>query len=425
MDHEPVRILAPLGFDRRFTRRGFLGAAGATGFTAVLAACGSSSKGESAGTPTTAAAPDTTAASAAATDASAATAAGAVTTDGGASGATSKASGTVNLYTWGDYHSPDLIEGAPKAIGVSMNVSFYASNEELISKLEATKGNSGYDLIVPTGPYLPQMIAKELLLKLDKSKIPNWKNLDPAYLGKVWDPKNEWAVPRDWGSTGFMYDSSKINRKLTTWADFLDATAKEFKGNNSWLDTSDNVLGPYFWANGISWNTEKTEDLDAAEKALVALAPNIKAFDSYPSTKISEGAYGLSAAWNGDARQAYVRIADAGGDPAPWVWALGAPMTEIWMDHYAIPADAKNVEGAYAWINSMLDPANALTDLAYIGYNMTVAGTEAAAKAKGLEKLDMIYFTPEQLKEMEGGVVNSAQDRKVDIYNKVKAAAGG
>ncbi len=407
MENETVRILAPTGYQRRLSRRSLLQmGSGAAGFGVLLAACGSSEKGEAAGTATTAAA------------ASGATEAPAAAPAGG------KASGTVSLYTWGDYHSPELIDAAPDKLGVSMNMQFYSSNEELIAKLEATKGNSGYDLVVPTGPYLPQLISKELLLKLDKSKMPNWANIDPSYLGKSWDPTNDYACPRDWGSTGYIYDSSKINRKLTTWADFLDATANEFKGNVSWLDTSDNVLGPYFWANGISWNTEKVEDLDAAEKALVALAPNIKAFDSYPSSKIAEGAYGLSAAWNGDARQAYVRIVDAGGDPEPWTWVLGAPMTEIWMDHYAIPADAKNVDGAYAWINSMLEPETAFTDLSYIGYNMTVKGTQPMAEAAKLEKLDMIYFTPEQLKTMEEGVVNSAQDRKVDIFNKVKAAAG-
>lgn len=420
MANDEVRILAPAGFLNQLSRRRLLQAGvGAAGISAFLAACGSDKK-EDAAAPTTAAggtdAPETTAATAApATDGAAAPAGSSVI---------NKASGTVNIYTWGDYHAPELTDGAPDTIGVSVNMQFYASNEELIAKLEATKGNSGYDLIVPTGPYLPQMISKGLLTKLDKSKIPNWGNLDPQYLGREWDPANEWAVPRDWGSTGFLYDSSKINRKLETWADFMDATANEFKGDNSWLDTSDNVLGPYFWANGISWNTTKKEDLDAAEAALVKIAPNIKAFDSYPSSKIAEGAYGLSAAWNGDARQAYVRIVDAGGDPEPWVWVLGAPTTEIWMDHYAIPADAKNPDGAYAWINWMLDPQAAFTDLSYIGYNMTVKGTEPLAKAANLDKLDMIYFTEAQVKSMEGGIVNEAQDRKVDIYNKVKAAAG-
>lgn len=397
MSREPVRILAPLGFANRLTRRQLIfGAAGAAGATLLISACGDDSS-----EPAT-------------SDAT------------GATGAPIKASGTVNLYTWGEYHDPDLIAEASDTIGVDMAVQFYASNEELIAKLEATKGNSGFDLIVPTGPYLPQMIAKELLLKLDKSKIPNWGNIDPVYLGREWDPANEWAVPRDWGSTGYLYDSSVIQRDLVTWNDYFDAAANEASGQTSALDTSDNILGPYFWANGISWNTEKQEDLDAAEAFLVnEFAPHIKAFDSYPSTKIAEGAYSLSAAWNGDARQAYIRIADAGGDPEPWKWVLGAPKTEIWMDHYAIPGDAKNPDGAYAWINWMLEKPIAFRDLSYIGYNMTVAGTRELAESAKLERLDMIYFTEEQLAGMEGGVVNAAQNRKVEIYNKVKAAAGG
>jgi spermidine/putrescine transport system substrate-binding protein len=400
MSEEPVRILAPLGFASRLTRRQLIfGATGAAGATLLLSACGSDKKESGAST-------------------------GATTGSADASNVT-KASGSVQLYTWGDYHDPDLISEAADVIGVDMAMQFYASNEELIAKLEATKGNSGYDLVVPTGPYLPQMISKELLLKIDRSKIPNWKNLDAAYLGREWDPQNEWAVPRDWGSTGFMYDSSVVKRELKTWNDFFDAAANEASGQTSALDTADNVLGPYFWANGISWNTEKTEDLDAAEKFLVEeFAPHIKAFDSYPSTKLAEGAYSMSAAWNGDARQAYFRMDDAGMDSAGWKWVLGAPMTEIWMDHYCIPADAKNPDGAHAWINWMLDPNIAFRDLSYIGYNMTVAGTEELAKAASLEKIDMIYFTAEQLKNMEGGIVNSAQNRKIEIYNKVKAAAG-
>ncbi|TPW11511.1 MAG: putative periplasmic spermidine/putrescine-binding protein [Acidimicrobiaceae bacterium] len=359
MSREPVRILAPLGFANRLTRRQLIfGAAGAAGATLLISACGDDSSDP------------------ATSDAT------------GATGAPIKASGTVNLYTWGEYHDPDLIAEASDTIGVDMAVQFYA--------------------------------------KLDKSKLPNWGNIDPVYLGREWDPANEWAVPRDWGSTGFLYDSSVIQRDLVTWNDYFDAAANEASGQTSALDTSDNILGPYFWANGISWNTEKQEDLDAAEAFLVnEFAPHIKAFDSYPSTKIAEGAYSLSAAWNGDARQAYIRIADAGGDPEPWKWVLGAPMTEIWMDHYAIPGDAKNPDGAYAWINWMLEKPIAFRDLSYIGYNMTVAGTRELAEAAKLERLDMIYFTEEQLAGMEGGIVNAAQNRKVEIYNKVKAAAGG
>ncbi len=395
MEHETIRILAPAAFhDRMVSRRNFITIGAGAGL--LLAGCGGDGDSETAVSGTT----------------------------DSASGPV-QASGTVALYTWGEYHDPDLISEATDAIGVSINAQYYSSNEELIAKLEATRGNSGFDLVVPTGPFLPQMIAKELLLKLDKSKIPNWKNIDPAYLGREWDPTNDYAVPRDWGSTGYLYDSSKITRELTTWADFFDAAANEASGQTSCLDTPDNVLGPYFWANGIDWNTTDEAHLAAAEKFLTEeLAPHVKAFDSYPSTAIAEGAYMLASAWNGDARQAYFRLEDAGIDPTPWKWVLGAPETEIWMDHYAITADSKNPDGAYAFINWMLDPAIAFRDLSFIGYNMTVLGTDKLAQDAALPYLDMIFFTEEQLATMRGGIVGEAQNRRVEVYNNVKAAAG-
>ncbi len=390
---EDIRILAPRQFHSQIiSRRNFLALGAGAGL--VLVGCGDDKKSSGSTSASDAAAP--------------------------------KASGTVALYTWGDYHDPDLVAEAGDALGITMNVQFYASNEELIAKLEATRGSSGFDLIVPTGPYLPQLISKELLTKLDKSKIPNWGNIDAVYLGKGWDPGNEYAVPRDWGTTGFMYDSSVIKRELKTWGDYFDAAANEASRETSALDTTDNILGPYFWANGISWNTEESADLDAAEEFLVnEFAPHIKAFDSYPSTALAEGAYNMSMAWNGDARQAYVRLEEAGRDPEPWKWVVGAPMTELWMDHYAIPADAKNPDGSYAWINWMLEPEIAFRDLSYIGYNMTVKGTDKLADDAKLPRLDMIFITDEQLKDMEEGIISDkTQNRKVEIYNAVKAAAG-
>src|SRR6185295_7751421 len=113
-------------------------------------------------------------------------------------------------------------------------------------------------------------------------------------------------------------------------SDFIAACQGEASKNCSVLDTAVNVAGMYFWANGIDWNTEKAEDLDACEKFLVNdFATHIKAFDSYPSDKIAEGAYSVSMMWNGDARAAYPKIEDAGGNIDDWVWGLGAPETEL------------------------------------------------------------------------------------------------
>lgn len=402
---EPVKILAPHSFRHALSRRSVLQMGGAAAGLGILGvACGGGNDDGG---------------------------------DGGdgaqASGEWSreinKASGGLNMYTWGDYNDPEIVGAlAESELGVSMKVDYYASNEDLITKLSASSGASGFDIVVPTGPYIPQMVDKGLLQKLDASKLPNLVNVDPQYLGRAWDPNNEWSVCKDWGTTGWIYDTTVITRDIATWTDFLDACMNEASGNCSVLDTAPNLCGMYFWANGIDWTTEDPADLDACEDFMVnQLASHIKAFDSYPSTALAEGAYALSAAWNGDARQALVRIEEAGGDPSVWKWVLGAPATELWMDTYAIAAGAPNPDAAHAWINWLLVPEISIRDLNYHGYHSGMKSIDQLISelVPDLVNGDMIFFDDAQVATMQTGAVNSAQDRLVDILNKVKANAAG
>jgi spermidine/putrescine transport system substrate-binding protein len=421
---EPFTILAPTGFRRALTRRSFLHLGTAAAGVAFLAACGGDDDdtgSSSTDGPGTTGAPGTTG--------------GPGTTGAGGSildqysNVVNKSSGTLSMYTWGDYNDPDIVGAlAESDLGVSMKVEYYVSNEDLITKLSASNGTSGYDIVVPTGPFIPQMIEKGLLEKFDKSKLPNMGNVDPLYLGQDWDPTNDYSVCKDWGSTGWMWNAAEIDKDIATWNDFMDVSMNEASGNVAVLDSANNLTGMYYWANGINWTTEKKEDLDAAEAFLVdEYAQHIKAFDSYPSTKIAEGAYTLAMAWNGDARQAFVRIEEAGGNPEDWKWALGAPATELWMDNYCIATGAPNPDAAHAWINWLLTPEISIKDLNYHGYNSGMKNMPAllAELVPDLVNGDMIFFTDEQVATMQTGAVNSAQDRTDDILNKMKAKAGG
>ncbi len=406
-----LNMLAPDSFREKLSRRAFLqGGTALAGFALIAAACGNSSSDGGATT-------DTAAGS----------------TDGLASGDWSRvintASGTLAMYTWGDYNDPELVGAlAASTLSVTMKVDYYASNEDLITKLATSGGASGFDIVVPTGPYITQMIEKGLLQKFDKSLIPNMVNVDPLYLGQAWDTTNDYSVCKNWGTTGFFYDTTKISKELATWQDFIDTCMGEASGQCAVIDAAPNYCGMWFWANGIDWNTEDAASLDAAEKFLVdEFAQHIKAFDSYPSTKLAEGAYSIAMAWNGDARQAYTRIADAGGNPEDWKWVLGTPDTELWMDNYCIPVGAPNPEAAHAWINWDLIPEISVRDLQYHGYNtgMKNMSTLIGEIAPDLEKGDMIFFGDDQVKTMHTQIITPALDRLIDILNKSKAKAGG
>jgi spermidine/putrescine transport system substrate-binding protein len=407
-----LRMLAPDSFREKLSRRAFLqGGTALAGFALIAAACGNSSSDDGATINTV----------------------DAGSTDGLASGDWSRvintASGTLAMYTWGDYNDPELVGAlAASTLSVTMKVDYYGSNEDLITKLATSAGASGFDIVVPTGPYITQMVEKGLLQKLDKSLIPNMVNVDPLYLGQAWDTTNDYSVCKNWGTTGYFYDSTKISKELTTWQDFIDTCMGEASGQCAVIDAAPNYCGMWFWANGIDWNTEDAASLDACEKFLVdEFAQHIKAYDSYPSTKLAEGAYSIAMAWNGDARQAYTRIAEAGGNPEDWKWVLGAPDTELWMDNYCIPVGAPNPEAAHAWINWDLIPEVSIQDLSYHGYHtgMKDMSTLISEIAPDLEKGDMIFFGDDQVKTMHTQIITPALDRLIDILNKSKAKAGG
>ncbi|WP_167050631.1 spermidine/putrescine ABC transporter substrate-binding protein [Salinibacterium sp. ZJ77] len=386
-----VRILASRAsvpiVSRELSRRGFLSVAAGAGTVALLAAC----------TPEGGAKPGAQATGGALED-------------------------TLSIYTWGDYDAPEVLEGFTSGQGPRIVLDSYGSNEEMIAKLVAAKGTSGYDIIVPTGVFIPQLIENGLLLKLNKDLIPNLEHMDPAYLSRDWDPSNDYSICKAWGTTGFVYDKTVITRELKTWNDFLDAAKNEASGRTSVLDDPVEITGIYYWANGIDWDTTDPAHIDAAEEYLLTeLAPHLAAFDSYPGgAAIPQATMALMQVWNGDARLGIMESPD----PDRWQWVLGSPTTELWMDNWAVLASAPHPEAAHAFLNYVLDPEYAIAQIDYIGYHTGAANIEQMAEEAGLELLDMVFFTPEQLETMKDGEINEAQERNVEIWNKLKAAAG-
>ena len=388
---EGVRILASRATAERITRRHFLAGSAVAVFSSsvLLAACGED------------------------------------TPEPGGGGGTPSAGGEIedrlNFFHWAEYDDPEVFKDFENEFGATTKIDVYASNEEAIAKLTAASGTTGYDLVIPTGVYIPQMVELDLLEEINLDLIPNFENVEEIYRDQPWDPGNKHSVCKDWGSTGWIYDKTMVSSEINTWNDFLAVAEGEASGKTSVLDTPGNLTGIWFWANGIDWTTTDTADLDACEDYIVnELAPHIKAYDSYPGIALTEGKYALSHAWNGDARQGLLST----DEPDRYVWGLGAPVTELWMDNWCIVKDAPDPNAAHAWINFICDPAVSLKDLAYHGYNTGIVGVQEEAEAAGLEFLDMVFFSDEDVATMDAGAVNEAQQRLVDIWNKAKAASG-
>lgn len=353
---------------------------------------------------------------------------GCVSGESGTTATTTQATGgplekTLRIYSWADYDAPGVLKSFAKATGTQITYDSYASNEEMIAKLVAAKGTSGYDIVVPSGTYVPQMVENGLLAPLNKDLIPNLSHVDPQFLSQSWDRDNNYTICKDWGTTGYVYDRTVVDRELRTWGDFLDAAQNEASGKTSMLDDPAELVGPYFWSRDLSWSTTDPAQLEAAEKYVVDnLAPHLASFDSKPgSGAIPTAQNALIQAYNGDARLGIT----TSKDPSRWQWVLPGPRTELWMDNWAIVAGAEHPEAAHAFINTVLDPKNALKELSYVGYNTGTVGIEDEARKLNLPRLDMVFYTPSQVATMETLKLTDAQQRLVDIWSKAKAAAGG
>ncbi|RKR20098.1 polyamine ABC transporter substrate-binding protein [Arthrobacter oryzae] len=384
-----IRVLAPTATAMRLSRRGFLGGMGIAATGALLSAC--------AATPGTSVAP-------------------------AAAAAPVQLGTELNFFNWASYDDPATVKSYTTKTGVNIRLDVYNSNEEAIAKLGAAAGTGGYDIFVPTGVYIPQIAQAGLLEKLDHSKLPNLAKVDPAFLNQAWDKDNTYSVCKDWGSTGFLYDTKVIKRDLKTWSDFVDAMQNEASGKTSIMDSPNYLAGLYAWRTGMDWTSTDAGFLDDVEKFILNdVAPHINAYESYPGAALAQGKSALMMCWNGDARQGLMAV--HASDPERYRWVLGAPTTELWMDNWTILKGAKHLDAAYSWINYVLDPVVSYKELQFTGYNTGIAGLREKAKADKLPLSEMIFFTDQQVATFKSGALNSGTDRLVQILTKAKAAS--
>ncbi|WP_164545003.1 polyamine ABC transporter substrate-binding protein [Antribacter gilvus] len=378
-----LRILVSAASAPRVTRRALLGGFAVLGGASVLSACASGA------------------------------AAGPVAPDG-------KLEKSLNVYSWGDYEAPDNVQSFQDETGVSVQIDAFASNEELVAKLTAARGTSGYDVVVPTGVYVPAMVSAGLLGTLDHSLLPNLAHVEDQYRDQPWDPGNAYTVPKAWGTTGFVYDTRVITRDLTGWADFLDAAANEASGSVAVLDDAIEVASIWLLANGHDLNTTDEAVLAQCAEALVAgLSPHVRAFASTPQQNIVNNDFALIQAYNGDARWGMLD-----GDTDAWRWVYPAEGANRWMDTWAITAGCQSPDAAHVFIDSMLDPEVSYWEMDWNGYPTGVAGLAERAAEEGLELPGMVFPPDDVLGRLTAGQVTEAQTTLVEILGRVQAAAG-
>jgi len=253
----------------------------------------------------------------------------------------------LNLYIWAEYTSPELLAQFTEKTGIRVVESNYASNEELLAKLQA--GASGYDLAVPSDYMVAVMAKLGLVRELDKAKIPNAANVDPSFLAKSFDAANKYSLPYAFSITGLAVNKELYKDEVTSWSDLL--ANEKLKGKVSVLDDVREAMAAALKLNGASLNSVNETDLAKAKATLIAAKAGIKAFNSTPADLLTSGEVAVAQMY---AQEAQLARKETGKDIGFVIPKEGATLA---IDNMVVLKDAKNADEAHAFINFMLDAA--------------------------------------------------------------------
>ncbi len=282
----------------------------------------------------------------------------------------------VNFYNWSDYIDPTVLDAFSKQTGITVRYDTFDSNDTLEAKLLA--GNSGYDVVVPTGYFLARLIAAGVFQKLDKSELPNLVNVWPAISERlaVYDPDNQYAVNYMWGTTGIGYnvkDAARIlgpGADIDSWDDvFNPAKIARFKDCGiHFLDSSDDIMPAALQYLHLDPNSNDPADLQKAADLLGKIRPYVRKFHSSEYLNaLATGEICLVVGFSGDIKQAQKRAAQSKAGIVIG-YAIPREGAQLWFDNLAIPKDAPDVAAAHALINYLLRPEVAAKNTNFVSY---------------------------------------------------------
>lgn len=275
--------------------------------------------------------------------------------------------GSLNLYNWTDYISPELLKRFESETGITVNLDNFDSNETMLSKLQA--GGANYDVVVPSDYMVAQMIELGLLQEMDFASFPNGGNIKPNFMDVYFDPGRVYSSPYMYGTTGVAYDPTKTGGELTSWTDFFDADSP-VAGKIGTLNDQIEVVHAALRAVGSQPCSTDRADYLKVEELLNTWKPSVAVINSDGVIgRIGSGEQDMHMMWNG----AFTR-AEADRPELEYLYPIEG--LNLWSDNFAVPVGAQNVDNAKIFINWMMDPANIGEATNFVGYDNGITGSD-------------------------------------------------
>ncbi len=292
---------------------------------------------------------------------------GASTGDG--SGSAGGDAGELYVYNWGEYIDESVIDQFEEETGIKVTYDMFETNEEMYPIIEA--GAVVYDVVCPSDYMIQKMRENDLLAEINFDNVPNVDQIDPAYMemSKSFDPENKYSVPYCWGTVGILYNTKRLSElgveAPTKWADLWD---ERLSGEILMQDSVRDAFMVALKKDGFSMNSTSEEELQQARQALVDQKPLVQAYViDQVRDKMIGGEAAVGVIYSGEMLYIQEEVANLGLDYT-LEYVLPEEGTNLWLDSWVIPANAKNKENAEKWIDFLCRPEIAKANFEYITY---------------------------------------------------------
>jgi spermidine/putrescine transport system substrate-binding protein len=255
----------------------------------------------------------------------------------------------VVISNWDGYSAPDIMETFNAVTGITGEMSFHATNEEIMGKVTAS-GGKGYDVLFVSSPFAEALDKMGLLAKIDHSKIPNMKHFYKEAMNLDFDKGNKFQVPYAWGTTGLCYRSDLVSGTPSSWNDLLEPS-NDLVGKITMLSTDRWLLSAGLLSLGYSVNETDPNKLNEAKAKLISAKKNLLAYDdTLFYAKLLSGEASMTHAWDGWCNYAIWENPDV-------KFVVPSEGSDLWVDTMVIMKSSSNKDEAHAFINYILDPA--------------------------------------------------------------------
>ena len=284
-------------------------------------------------------------------------------------GSGENSSNELYVYNWGEYIDEDVIAQFEEETGIKVIYDLFETNEEMYPVIEA--GAVNYDVVCPSDYMIQKMRENDLLAEINFDNVPNVDQIDPAYMemSKTFDPENKYSVPYCWGTVGILYNTRRLEElgvePPTSWEDLWD---ERLSGEILMQDSVRDAFMVALKKDGYSMNSTSEAELEQAKNDLIDQKPLVQAYViDQVRDKMIGGEAAVGVIYSGEMLYIQEEVENLGLD-YNLEYVLPEEGTNLWLDSWVIPKNAKNKENAEKWIDFLCRPEIAKANFEYITY---------------------------------------------------------